>query len=206
MGQPPQQPPVQPAGRPGPPAAPTQVVFPGQFGVPQAQYAPTPQQAAQLPGGARAVGFPGYRPPPPSPPNRTSAIVGSLVVAATLVAAVIGFALVSGRAPSTPSAAALAYVQAAVDGDSDEVHDLLCERVAATVGPDEVAANLMGGNQVPDAVQAEVVSETDVVAPDGRPGVDVVLALTVFGQTDQQDVVLVEEDGYRVCGGTLGFG
>ncbi|SDO60830.1 hypothetical protein SAMN05660199_02275 [Klenkia soli] len=202
------QPPPSGPGQPGPQpqAAPTQLVFPGQIGAPQQQYAPTPAQAASQGGAARAVGFPGYRSPAPSPKNQTSLVVGLVVVAATVLFAVVGFVLVSGRAPSTPSAAALAYVQAAVDGDSGKVHDLLCERVRAVVPESAVESNVMGGNRVPDAVQAEVVSETDTVAADGRPAVDVVLALTVFGQTAQQDVVLVEEEGYRVCGGTLGFG
>lgn len=203
-----QPPPPGPGQQPGagPPAAPTQVVFPGQVGPPQQQYVPTPAQAASQGGTARAVGFPGYRSPAPSPRNRTSALVGSAVVAATVVFAVLGFVLVSGRAPSTPSAAALAYVDAAVHGDSGRVHDLLCERVRAQVPESAVAANVMGGNQVPDSVQTEVVGQTDTVAADGRPAVDVDLALTVSGQTAQEDVVLVEEDGYRVCGGSLGFG
>lgn len=200
-----QPPPQGPGQHPGQ-AAPTQLVFPGQVGAPQQQYVPTPAQAASQGGTARAVGFPGYRPPPPSPKNRTSLIVGSAVVAATVLFAVVGFALVSGRAPSTPSAAALAYVQAAVDGDSGEVHGLLCERLRALVPESAVEADIMGGNQVPDAVQAEVVGETGTTSEDGRPAVDVVLDLTVFGQTAQQDVVLVEEDGYRVCGGSLSVG
>lgn len=200
------QPPPRGPGQPGPgqpAAAPTQVVFPGQVGRPQQQYVPTPEQAASQGGTARAVGFPGYRSPPPSPPNRTSAVVGTCVVVATVLFAVVGFVLVSGWAPSTPSAAALAYVDAAVDGDSGRVHDLLCEQLRAAVPEAAVQADLMGGNQVPDAVQVEVVGQSDVVAADGRPAVDVVLALTVFGQTAQQDVVLVEEDGYRVCGDSL---
>ncbi|GAA4305570.1 hypothetical protein [Klenkia terrae] len=205
MVQPPPPGPGQQLGS-GPPAAPTQVVFPGQIGAPQQQYVPTPAQAASQGGTARAVGFPGYRSPAPSPKSQTSAVVGSAVVTVTVLFAVLGFVLVSGRAPSTPSAAALAYIDAAVDGDSGRVHDLLCERVQAQVPESAVETDLMGGNQVPDSVQAEVVSTTDTVAPDGRPAVDVVLALTVFGQTAQQDVVLVEEDGYRVCGGSLGFG
>lgn len=202
MGQPPQQPPVPP---PGPRAAPTQLVFPGQVGPPQQQYAPTPQQAASLPAGARAVGFPRYVSRPPSPKNRTSLVVGSIVVALTVLFAVLGFVLVSGRAPSTPEAAALAYVQAAVDADAGAVHDLLCAQAAAAVPEEFVAQNIAGGNQVPGAVQVEVLSTQDVVTAEGRPAVDVVLALSVFGQTAQEDVVLVEEDGYRVCGGTLGY-
>ena len=137
--------------------------------------------------------------------NRTSAVVGTVVVAATVLFAVVGFVLVSGRAPSTPSAAARAYIDAAVDGDADRVHDLLCASAQQVVSEADVAANIMGGNQVPDSVEVEVLGESDTVAPDGRPAVDVQLALTVFGQTSQQDVVLVEEDGYRVCGGSLGF-
>ena len=81
---------------PAAPAAPTQVVFPGQVQLaPQPQYAPTPQQAQQIQGGPLATGFPNYVSPPPSPPNRTSLLVGSLVVVLTVLFAVIGFLIVS---------------------------------------------------------------------------------------------------------------
>jgi hypothetical protein len=71
-------------------------VFPGQVQLaPQPQYAPTPQQAQQLQGGAFATGFPNYVPPPPSPPNRTSLYVGTVVVVLTILFAVIGFLIVA---------------------------------------------------------------------------------------------------------------
>lgn len=72
------------------------MVFPGQVQLaPQPQYAPTPQQAQQLQGGAFATGFPNYVSPPPSPPNRTGLLVGLLVLVLTILFAVIGFLLVS---------------------------------------------------------------------------------------------------------------
>jgi hypothetical protein len=102
LSQPPYQPvPGPPFGGAAPaqtpaPAAPTQVVFPGQVQLaPQPQYAPSPQQAQQQQGGAFATGFPNYVPPPPSPPNRTSLLVGTLVVVLTVIFAVVGFWLVS---------------------------------------------------------------------------------------------------------------
>jgi hypothetical protein len=103
LSQPPYPPvPGAPAGVPVPPpaapapAAPTQVVFPGQVQLaPQPQYAPTPQQAQQLQSGAFATGFPNYVSPPPSPPNRTSLYVGTVVVLLTILFAVIGFLIVA---------------------------------------------------------------------------------------------------------------
>ncbi|WP_091114015.1 hypothetical protein [Geodermatophilus dictyosporus] len=78
------------------PAAPTQVVHPGQVQLPpRPQYAPTPQQAARLPQGTLASGFPNYRSPAPSPVNRTGLYVGILVCLLTIAFAVVGFALVA---------------------------------------------------------------------------------------------------------------
>ena len=78
-----------------PPAAPTQIGYPGQVQLaPQPQYAPSPQQAQSLQSGPLAIGFPNYRPPKPSPPWRTGAIVGTLVVLLTAAFAVIGFLIV----------------------------------------------------------------------------------------------------------------
>jgi hypothetical protein len=71
-------------------------VYPGQVQLaPQPQYAPTPQQAQQVQGGAFATGFPNYVSPPPSPPNRTSLYVGLLVVVLTVIFAVVGFLIVA---------------------------------------------------------------------------------------------------------------
>ncbi len=78
------------------PAAPTQVVFPGQVQLaPQPQFAPTPQQAQQATPQQFATGFPNYVSPPPSPPNRTSLMVGSLVVLLTVIFAVVGFLIIA---------------------------------------------------------------------------------------------------------------
>ena len=75
------------------PAAPTQVVFPGQVQLaPQPQYAPAPQQVQPQ---QFATGFPNYVSPPPSPPNRTSLYVGTVVVLLTVIFAVIGFLIIS---------------------------------------------------------------------------------------------------------------
>jgi hypothetical protein len=85
-------PPQQPAAPQ--PAAPTQIAYPGQVQLPPApQYAPPPQ--AQVQSGPFATGFPNYRPPAPSPKNRTGLIVGILVVLAVVIFAVLGFWLVS---------------------------------------------------------------------------------------------------------------
>jgi hypothetical protein len=94
LSQPPYQPVAGPQGVSAarPPAAPTQVVFPGQVQLPpQPQYAPTPaqQQQAQF-----ATGFPSYVSPPPSPKNRTGLIVGIIVCLLVAAFAVIGFILV----------------------------------------------------------------------------------------------------------------
>jgi hypothetical protein len=79
-----------------PPAAPTQVGFPGQVQLPpQPQFTPSPQQAAATRQGPPATGFPHYVSPPPSPPNRTSLYVGLLVCVLTLLFAVVGFVLVA---------------------------------------------------------------------------------------------------------------
>ena len=103
MSQPPYNPvPGAPAGGPVPPpaapapAAPTQVVYPGQVQLaPQPQYAPSPQQAQQAQPQQFATGFPNYVSPPPSPPNRTSLYVGTVVVLLTVIFAVIGFLIIS---------------------------------------------------------------------------------------------------------------
>jgi len=71
-------------------------VYPGQVQLaPQPQYAPSPQQAQQAQPQQFATGFPNYVPPPPSPPNRTSLYVGTLVVLLTVIFAVVGFLIIS---------------------------------------------------------------------------------------------------------------
>jgi hypothetical protein len=68
-------------------------VYPGQVQLaPQPQYAPAPQQVQPQ---QFATGFPNYVPPPPSPPSRTSAIVGTIVVLVTVIFAVVGFLIIS---------------------------------------------------------------------------------------------------------------
>lgn len=86
---PPQQPPAAPQ-----PAAPTQIAYPGQVQLPPPQYTPPPQPAA-VQSGPFATGFPNYRPPAPSPKNRTGLIVGILVCLAVIIFAVVGFWLIS---------------------------------------------------------------------------------------------------------------
>jgi hypothetical protein len=84
----------QQAGRAaGPqPAAPTQIVFPGQVPLaPQPRYAPAPHQQQPV---QYATGFPHYVSPPPSPKSRTGLIVGTVVCLVVLVLAVVGFVLV----------------------------------------------------------------------------------------------------------------
>jgi hypothetical protein len=54
---------------------------------PQPQYTSPPQQLAS--------GFPNYVSPPPSPPDRTSLVVGTVVVVVTLLFAVVGFVIVA---------------------------------------------------------------------------------------------------------------
>ncbi|RFU20654.1 hypothetical protein [Geodermatophilus marinus] len=85
-------PPVPPAAPVPPPAAPTQIGFPGQV-----PFAPQPQYAPQQPPTRQqyATGFPNYVSPRPSPPNRTGLVVGSVVVAVTLLFALVGFLLVA---------------------------------------------------------------------------------------------------------------
>jgi hypothetical protein len=83
---------VPPAPGAPAPAAPTQVVFPGQVQLPpQPQYAPTPAQQQPQ---SFATGFPQYRSPAPSPKNLTSLIVGIIVCLVVVAGAVIGFLLV----------------------------------------------------------------------------------------------------------------
>ncbi|MGY1709286.1 hypothetical protein ACI8AC_07205 [Geodermatophilus sp. SYSU D00758] len=81
-----------PAAPVPPPAAPTQIGFPGQVPLaPHPQYAPQQLPAPQQ----YATGFPDYVSPRPSPPNHTSLIVGSVIVAVTLLFALVGFLLVA---------------------------------------------------------------------------------------------------------------
>lgn len=89
----PAAPPAPQAGPLPPRAAPTQVVYPGQVPL-QAQpaYAPAPHQLAPQ---QFATGFPRYVSPPPSPPRLTGYIVGTAVIVALVVFAVIGFWLVA---------------------------------------------------------------------------------------------------------------
>ena len=93
------QPPFQPVGAPQgggvvpPPAAPTQIAFPGQVQLaPQPQYNPAPQHVAPQ---QFATGFPQYVPPRPAPGRKTGYIVGAAVIIALVIFAVVGFLLVS---------------------------------------------------------------------------------------------------------------
>ena len=83
---------VPPAPGAPAPAAPTQVVFPGQVQLPpQPQYAPAPAQQQPQ---SFASGFPNYRSPAPSPKSQTSLIVGTIVCLVVIAFAVVGFILV----------------------------------------------------------------------------------------------------------------
>jgi hypothetical protein len=84
---------VPPAPAAQAPAAPTQVIFPGQVQLPpQPQFAPTPAQQQQPQ--PFATGFPNYRSPAPSPKNMTGLIVGIIVCLVVIAFAVVGFVLI----------------------------------------------------------------------------------------------------------------
>ena len=103
MSQPPYEPTARApgGGHPQPPyglapAAPTQRIRPAA--PPEARpggQAPPPEQPPPPPDAPLATGFPGYVSPPPSPPNRTGLIVGTVVVVVTILFAVLGFLLVA---------------------------------------------------------------------------------------------------------------
>jgi hypothetical protein len=194
------QPPVAPIGGGAPPAAPTQVGFPGQLPqAPQPQFAPSPQQAAAAQGGPQAVGFPNYRSPAPSPPNRTGLIVGTAVVLATVVFAVVGFLIVGGRGANSPEGAVEGLFGSLADGDADRAHDLLCDDLQAQISENDLMAQA-GAGSGERPVSVEVGDATESSA-NGQTTATVPYTLTSnFGNTESGTATVVEDKGWRVCG------
>ncbi len=193
------QPPAPPIGGGQPPAAPTQVGFPGQVQLaPQPQYAPSPQQAQALQGGPLAVGFPNYRSPQPSPPWMTGKIVGAVVVLATVVFAVVGFIIVSGRGANSPEGAVEQFVQQMNERDAEGVYDLLCEQAAreTSVGELEQALALLPPGEI--GVDVHDATEATNGAVSGQ---NVSTTVTANGQSGEATFFVTEDKGWRVCGG-----
>jgi hypothetical protein len=193
-------PPATPGGGAQPPAAPTQIAFPGQVRLaPQPQFAPTPQQAQSLQQGPAAVGFPNYRSPAPSPKNLTSLIVGTIVVLLTIAFAVLGFLLVSGRGAGSPEGAAQGYFASAVDGDAGRNLDLTCASAAANTTEERLQQELDSGEFAVTAF--DVGDATATSSPDGREAYRVPVTATLAdGSRSRFDVTVVDESGWRVCG------
>lgn len=201
MSQPPYLPqsPAAPIGGGTPPAAPTQVGFPGQLPqAPQPQFAPTPQQAAAAQGGPLAVGFPNYRSPAPSPPNRTGLIVGTLVVLATVVFAVVGFLIVGGRGANSPEGAVEQFVQQVSERDAEGVYDLLCEEAQRETSESELREVLQFTS--PGAVGVEI-NEVSDATQGALSGQNVNTTLSFQGQSQEANFFVTEDKGWRVCGG-----
>jgi hypothetical protein len=201
LSQPPfPQPPAAPSGGGGQPAAaPTQIGFPGQVQLaPQPQYAPSPQQAQALQGGPLAVGFPNYRSPAPSPPDRTSLIVGTVVVALTVVFAVVGFLIVGGRGANSPEGAVEQFVQQISERDAEGALDLLCDDLARQTSESEIAAGL--AVLPPGEFGVEVHDVTDAVQG-AVSGSNVTTTVTLGGQSQEATFFVTEDKGWRVCGG-----
>jgi hypothetical protein len=196
---PPPQPPVGPPGGNQPPAAPTQIGFPGQVQlVPQAQYAPSPQQAQSLQGGPLAVGFPNYRSPQPSPPWLTGKIVGAVVVLVTIAFAVIGFLIVGGRGANSPEGAVEGLFSSVADGDTGRAHDLLCDELGAQISEADLMAQT-GAAAGERPVSVEVGDATDTTFG-GQEAATVPYTLTSnLGNTVSGTATVVEDKGWRVC-------
>ncbi|MGY1746457.1 hypothetical protein [Blastococcus sp. SYSU D00695] len=199
MSEPPYpQPPAVPGGG-QPPAAPTQIGFPGQVQLaPQPQYAPTPAQAQSLQGGPLAVGFPNYRSPQPSPPWMTGKIVGAIVVLATVVFAVVGFILVSGRGANSPEGAVEQFVQQISERDAEGALDLVCEDLARGTSESEIASGF--GFLPPGDITVEVNDVTDATQG-ALSGKNVNATITVGGQSQEANFFVTEDKGWRICGG-----
>jgi len=197
------QPPFPPSpavpGGGQPPAAPTQIGFPGQVQLaPQPQYAPTPQQAQSLQGGALATGFPNYRPPKPSPPWLTGKIVGTIVVLLTIAFAVIGFLIVSGRGANSPEGAVTQFVQQLSERDAEGALDLVCDQVADGTSASDVEASF---SSLPPGDIAVEVGDVSDATQDGLSGKNVTATLSAAGQSQEATFFVVEDKGWRVCGG-----
>lgn len=200
MSQPPFPPqPAAPSGGSQPPAAPTQIGFPGQVQLaPQPQYAPTPQQAQSLQGGPLASGFPNYRSPQPSPPWMTGKIVGAVVVVLTIAFAVIGFLIVSGRGANSPEGAVEQFVQQVSERDAEGVYDLLCEPAQRETSESELQEALQFAP--PGEVGVEINEVTDSTLGD-LSGQNVNATLSFQGQSQEANFFVIEDKGWRICGG-----
>jgi hypothetical protein len=154
-------------------------------------------------GGPLASGFPNYRSPAPSPPNRTSLVVGGIAVAAVVVFAVIGFLLVAGRGPGSPEAAVTAYVDAVNDRDAEQVHELLCSSAAGRFSVEQIRTVLNQQGGVGDLVTGLQIGDAQDAFVDGVEGSNVPITYTLFGVPSQDTVFVVDEDGSRICGGGL---
>jgi hypothetical protein len=176
-------------------------VYPGQVQLaPQPQYAPAPQQQ---PPTAYATGFPNYRPPAPSPKNRTGLIVGSIVTLLVAALAVVGFLIVSGRGTSSAEGAVRSYVNALNDRDAQAAHDLLCNSLADQVAVSDIesAFALVPGSG--DFISDVNIGGSEDATVDGQSGKNVDLTATVFGDSSSTTVFAVDEDGWKVCGGDI---
>lgn len=161
---------------------------------PQPNLGPPAPQGAPL-----AVGFPNYRSPAPSPPNRTGLIVGTLVVLATVVFAVVGFLIVGGRGANSPEGAVEGLFTSLADGDTGRAHDLLCDELRGQISEDALmspSGPLAGAQRV----SVEVGDATDVLVP-GQEAVSVPYTVTDgLGNTVTGTATVVEDKGWRVCG------
>ena len=200
MSQPPfPPPPAPPGGGAQPPAAPTQIGFPGQVQLaPQPQFAPTPQQAQSLQAGPLAVGFPNYRSPQPSPPWMTGKIVGAVVVLLTVVFAVIGFLIVSGRGANSPEGAVTQFVQQVSERDAEGVYDLLCEPAQRETSESELREALQFAPAGEIGVEVNDVTDTTLGELSGQ---NVNATLTFQGQSQEANFFVTEDKGWRICGG-----
>ena len=191
MSQPPHPPQSPPSAASRPPAAPTQVGFLNQ--APSSAFQPQVPQSGPL-----AVGFPNYRSPAPSPPNRTGLIVGTIVVLATVVFAVVGFLIVGGRGANSPEGAVEQFVQQVSERDADGVYDLLCEEAQGetSVSDLEQAFQFVP----PGELSVEVRDVTDGTQG-ALSGKNVTTTLTFAGQSQESTFFVTEDKGWHVCGG-----
>ena len=185
---PPQSPAPVGAGR-SPDAPPAQVGFLNQ--APGAR-PPVPQ------GGPLAVGFPNYRSPAPSPPNRTGLIVGTVVVLTTVVFAVVGFLIVAGRGANSPEGAVTQFVQQMSERDAEGVYDLLCEPARRETSESELREALQF--TPPGEVGVEINEVTDSTLGE-LIGQNVNTTLSFQGQSQEANFFVIEDKGWRICGG-----
>jgi hypothetical protein len=158
----------------------------------QAPSVPQPQS------GPFAVGFPNYRSPAPSPPNRTGLIVGTIVVLATVVFAVVGFLIVGGRGANSPEGAVEGLFSSLADGDTGRAHDLLCDDLRSQISESDLMAQTgASGDERPVSVEVGDATETSA---NGQETATVPYTLTSnLGNTVTGTATVVEDKGWRVC-------